>query len=138
MRRPCLFPIGRALEFILRRDRLQSSPQAISRAFGVSAAADINRTYRLERAGFRVEWSTIPSAITPLNRVIVGIPPAFRGPHQQESASALLREGGGEKSSGAHAGAGLGAGQQQGGSSVVETALSELLGQLGALGECRI
>lgn len=54
-------------------------PQAVTRTFGVGAAADIARTFRLEGEGYRVEWSTIPVEITPLNRVIVGIPPELRG-----------------------------------------------------------
>jgi hypothetical protein len=44
------------------------------RALGVVLAVDVDRTYRLERAGFRVRWSSLPAAITPMNRVIVAQP----------------------------------------------------------------
>lgn len=49
----------------------QAAPRALRRGCGVALAADVERTYRLERDGYGVEWRHIPSAITPMNRVLV-------------------------------------------------------------------
>lgn len=54
----------------------QSAPPALREALGVEQAADIDRTYRLERAGWSVRWSSIPAAITPMNRLLVAVPRA--------------------------------------------------------------
>ncbi len=43
-------------------------------ALGTRLAIDVDRTYRLEAAGLRVEWTSIPVAITPMNRVIIATP----------------------------------------------------------------
>lgn len=48
------------------------APQAVRDALGPDLATDIHRTYRLEAAGYRVDWSFIPKAITPMNRILVG------------------------------------------------------------------
>lgn len=53
--------------------RARSSP-AVAREVGHDLAIDIDRTYRMERAGYRVRWSQIPEGITPMNRVLVGRP----------------------------------------------------------------
>ena len=37
----------------------------------VAGAADVHRTYTLEGTGYRVVWRHIPSAITPMNRLLV-------------------------------------------------------------------
>ena len=50
------------------------APRALVTAMGAELATDIDRTYRLERAGFSVAWSEIPVSITPKNRVIIGLP----------------------------------------------------------------
>ena len=47
------------------------APEVLRRQLGVSAAADIQRTYELERHGFHVNWRTIPSSVTPMNRLIL-------------------------------------------------------------------
>lgn len=52
--------------------RASKAPGAIRRALGTDLAIDIDRTYRLEQAGYTVRWSSISPAITPMNRVIVG------------------------------------------------------------------
>ena len=52
-------------------ERLCPGPPAVRHALGVRLAFDIERTYRLEHAGYRVRWSEIPSEITPMNRVLV-------------------------------------------------------------------
>jgi hypothetical protein len=54
----------------------QSAPSALRESLGVVDAADIDRTYRLERAGFSVRWSSLPRAVTPMNRVILALPAA--------------------------------------------------------------
>lgn len=49
-------------------------PVAVARALGPALAWDVDRTYRLEAAGYRVRWTAIPAAITPMNRVLLGRP----------------------------------------------------------------
>ena len=51
------------------------APLAIRTAFGLSAAYDIDRTYRLEDAGYLVRWMEIPKLITPMNRILVARKP---------------------------------------------------------------
>ena len=48
--------------------------EAIERELGSSAATDIDRTYRLRAAGYDVDWSYVPEAVTPMNRIIVATP----------------------------------------------------------------
>lgn len=50
----------------------EASP-ALLRALGTPLATDVARTMRLENAGFRVKWTTIPSEITPMNRVLLAL-----------------------------------------------------------------
>lgn len=47
------------------------APLALQTAFGLEAAFDIDRTYRLEAAGYCVRWSQVPAEITPMNRVLI-------------------------------------------------------------------
>lgn len=47
-------------------------PYGIRRALGVSMSADIRRSFLLQEAGYHVDFATIPSEITPMNRIIVG------------------------------------------------------------------
>ena len=56
---PCCYP-----------RRACQAPLAVQTAFGLNAAFDIDRTYRLEAAGYRVRWAEIPPEITPMNRVL--------------------------------------------------------------------
>lgn len=59
------------------------APRAIRQALGADLTTDIERTYRLEEAGYRVEWSYIPRAITDKNRILVASrPPNF--PHNKK------------------------------------------------------
>lgn len=44
----------------------------LSETFGYQATVDISRSFTLTDAGYRVDWSFIPEAITPMNRVLVG------------------------------------------------------------------
>ena len=47
------------------------APSVLRRALGVALAADVHRTYELERLGYSVTWKAIPLAITPMNRVLL-------------------------------------------------------------------
>eukprot|EP00965_Chrysotila_dentata_P178335 5889887-Pleurochrysis_carterae.AAC.4 len=47
----------------------QDGPPALRRSLGVALAADVHRTYALERH-FDVHWRAIPDSITPMNRII--------------------------------------------------------------------
>jgi len=49
-------------------------PTAFDEMLGPDVAIDIDRTYRLEGAGYTVEWTAIPRVITPKNRIIIGRP----------------------------------------------------------------
>lgn len=60
---PCCRPHGRS-----------PAPGALQRALGGDLAFDVDRTYRLERAGYHVRWTEVPEAITPMNRVLVARP----------------------------------------------------------------
>ncbi len=44
---------------------------ALAKAFGRSANIDITRSYRLADAGYQLDWTHIPRAITPMNRILV-------------------------------------------------------------------
>lgn len=50
------------------------APRALHKALGIVMATDIHRTYRLEAEGYQVDWSAIPEAITPMHRILIGIP----------------------------------------------------------------
>ena len=54
----------------------RAAPRAIKAALGAMLTTDIDRTYRLERAGYDVDWAHIPEAITPMNRILVAIMPS--------------------------------------------------------------
>lgn len=65
----------------------KGSPSGIRRALGVSMAADIDRSYRLQAAGYDVDWAAIPGAVTRMNRILIGSPSVRR-----EQPSLALRE----------------------------------------------
>ena len=50
------------------------APLALQTQLGMETAFDIDRTYRLENAGYSVRWGTIPAEITPMNRILYGRP----------------------------------------------------------------
>ena len=50
------------------------APLALQQAYGIKDAHDIDRTYRLEKADYRVRWASIPAQITPMNRIMIGTP----------------------------------------------------------------
>ena len=49
-------------------------PPAVTRGLGADLAFDVDRTYRMENAGYTVRWDAIPEVVTPMNRVLVGRP----------------------------------------------------------------
>lgn len=50
------------------------APVALRERLGNELTTDIHRTYWLEKQGYVTDWAEIPRAITPKNRIIVGIP----------------------------------------------------------------
>jgi len=59
----------------------RKAPRALRAALGAILTTDIDRTYRMEQAGYEMAWSEIPAVITPMNRVLLGImPPADDSP----------------------------------------------------------
>ena len=48
------------------------APLSLQTQMGIETAFDIDRTYRLENAGYSIRWGTIPAEITPMNRIIYG------------------------------------------------------------------
>ena len=58
---PCCYP-----------EKKCTAPKALQSKLGLETAFDIDRTYKLENAGYHVHWHSIPSSITPMNRVIIG------------------------------------------------------------------
>jgi hypothetical protein len=59
-----------------RDQSMSTAPQGLAQALGADVAYDVERTYEIERAGFRVRWRAIPEAITPMNRVLIAVPRA--------------------------------------------------------------
>lgn len=55
-----------------RRHRLHSSPECLKNVLGADVAIDVDRTYRLHAAGYRVRWDQISPRITQMNRVLIG------------------------------------------------------------------
>jgi hypothetical protein len=49
-----------------------AAPHALREHLGAETCSDVHRTYRLEAAGYRVEWAFIPEPITPMNRIVLG------------------------------------------------------------------
>lgn len=54
------------------RTARRRGPVGIADTLGTAMAIDIQRSYRLHEAGLRVDWGEIPSAITPMNRLLIG------------------------------------------------------------------
>ena len=52
--------------------RSPDAPAVLYRELGVKDGVDIHRTYRLNDAGYAVQWKYIAEDITPMNRIIVG------------------------------------------------------------------
>ena len=49
-----------------------AAPQALREHLGAEMTSDVHRTYRLEAAGYLVDWAFIPEPITPMNRIVLG------------------------------------------------------------------
>ena len=49
----------------------KGTPYGVQRMLGVSASADIKRSFFLHENGYHVDFAAIPKAITPMNRLIV-------------------------------------------------------------------
>lgn len=60
---PCCYP-----------QRACPAPRSLQQALGLETAFDIDRTYRLEAAGFTTHWTSIPAVITPMHRIIIARP----------------------------------------------------------------
>lgn len=56
------------------RSARRRGPAGVAETLGTSLAIDIHRSYRLEGAERRVDWTEIPEAITPMNRILIGWP----------------------------------------------------------------
>ena len=50
----------------------KSQPKVIKRVFGRGAAMDIARTEKLHQAGYNVNWTVVPRAISDKNRILIG------------------------------------------------------------------
>lgn len=46
----------------------------LSNALGADVAIDVQRTYAMEGKGYTMRWREISEAITPMNRVLIGVP----------------------------------------------------------------
>ena len=60
---PCCYP-----------KRHYAGPVGLVQGLGIEVAWDIERTYRLENAGYDVQWSAVPKSVTPMNRILIGRP----------------------------------------------------------------
>lgn len=49
-------------------------PEVLQRMLGGHIAVDVGRTYKMEALGYKVDWQFIPRTITPMNRILVGVP----------------------------------------------------------------
>mmetsp|Transcript_21144 Transcript_21144/g.62737 ORF Transcript_21144/g.62737 Transcript_21144/m.62737 type:complete len:100 (-) Transcript_21144:58-357(-) len=49
----------------------QAAPLALRKSLGVALAADVQRTFTLEAAGYAVQWRHVPAACTPMNRILI-------------------------------------------------------------------
>lgn len=47
------------------------APRVLRDVLGAEVAKDVHRTYRMEEAGYIVDWTGIPRAITPKNRILL-------------------------------------------------------------------
>ena len=68
-----------------RHHRSHPSPPCLKQELGGDVAIDVDRTYRLFRAGYHVRWEEIPPGISPMNRVLIGNPPIAKPARQRAS-----------------------------------------------------
>lgn len=57
-----------------RPHRLHPAPDGLKRALGTDIAIDVDRSYTLQAAGYRVRWDSIPAAITSHPRMLIASP----------------------------------------------------------------
>lgn len=57
-----------------RPHRLHPAPEGLKRALGPDLAIDVDRTYTLQNAGYRVRWDSVPAAITSHPRMLIATP----------------------------------------------------------------
>ncbi|MEM1452452.1 MAG: hypothetical protein AAF957_12110 [Planctomycetota bacterium] len=57
-----------------RPHRAHPTPDGLKNALGADVAIDVDRTYTLERAGYRVAWREIAASITPMHRALLARP----------------------------------------------------------------
>ncbi|WP_417747282.1 hypothetical protein [Rosistilla oblonga] len=57
-----------------RQHRLHPAPECLKNVLGADVAIDVDRTYRMHAAGYRVRWDYISPSITEMNRVLIGRP----------------------------------------------------------------
>jgi hypothetical protein len=62
----------------------EAAPRVLAETLGPELASDIDRSYRLERAGYQVQWSAIPEQITPKRRILIGLP-AIKSPSRSSN-----------------------------------------------------
>jgi len=61
---PCCYPKSMA-----------GAPRVLKSALGSMISVDVHRTYRLHEAGYQVDWTAIPEAVSPMNRILVATRP---------------------------------------------------------------
>lgn len=49
----------------------REAPECLVQSLGNALASDVDRTYRMRAAGYRVRWSAVPTEITPMNRILI-------------------------------------------------------------------
>ncbi len=75
------------------RDHSSSgAPTALRRALGEDVAYDVHRTYAMEARGYRMLWREIPVEITPMNRVLIGLPRKAGKPAPERDVVSAARE----------------------------------------------
>lgn len=56
------------------RSARRRGPVGVAETLGTSLAIDVHRSYRLDAAGLRVDWTEIPESVSPMNRILIGWP----------------------------------------------------------------
>ena len=73
-----------------RTHAVSRAPRGLQAALGADVAYDVQRTYALEARGYDVRWREIPAAITPMNRVLIGVPKAARAGAESAARAAKV------------------------------------------------
>jgi len=76
-----------------RANAKNQAPQGLRQALGEDVAYDVERTYAMEKNGYRVRWREIPAVVTPMNRVLIAVPrQSSRSASASQRASASSSE----------------------------------------------